>query len=231
MLERFATRRRYRQPQRLQRKRTRRQRVAQPVLVMDGERLGGFTSDRRRAAAQFEDRLPRGRRPLRNRRARRQRTASARSASARVTVGPDRQLTRHARMPHAPRAVSPARSYSCPSPSASRAVRGAAGPSSSSCAARAVSSASDSRSSRLCSSTRFERPRVAGAHVVEVARRNLESGHVPFALDARTASARALVRAGNVARPRPSSAPQPPRRMQHVHVRQPANGVAIRCIE
>ena len=50
MLDRFTTRGRHRHPEGSERERTRGQRVAQPMLVMDRKRLGRFPGDRRRAA-------------------------------------------------------------------------------------------------------------------------------------------------------------------------------------
>ena len=81
---------------------------------------------------------------------------------------------------------------------------------------------------------RLERMRIAVAHEPEVARRNLEAGHIADAVIAREmplehrqpATVVVERRAGN----RGPLLPQPARRVQHVEMRQiPASGNVRRC--
>ena len=99
-------------------------------------------------------------------------------------------------------------------PSASRAVVAAVTPSSSNCAARAVSSASDSRSRRLCSSTASSGRDIAGTHVTEIPRGDLESSHVALALVTEQRRFKAAETMALVV-----SVPEAPGVMEHVDVR------------
>ncbi len=116
------------------------------------------------------------------RRARRQASASARNAIDfyRIEGAGRRARTprSHARRRRGRASSNPLRVYTCPSASASRALRADAGPDRTSSSNRAVRPARDSRSSRLCSSTAASGPASPDADEPEIAFRNLEAGNV-----------------------------------------------------
>src|SRR5712691_2967360 len=129
------------QSERLEREGPRDLKVADAMLVVHRERFCCFAHDERRAVAEIERAPPRAGRLLVPPEAPAQRRVRAKCFSNRFVGLRDLHASR----------VIPARSYSAPIPSASRAVRAADGPSSSSCVARAVSIARETISSRLCS--------------------------------------------------------------------------------
>ena len=128
------------------------------------------------------------------------------------------------------RASSPPRAYTWPSASASHGVPARSGPSRASSSSRAVRPASETRSSRLCSRTGRERPGIAAADELKVARRNLEPRHIADAADAQQFFFERDERARR-ARARAGRAPEPPRRMQHVDMRQPRRPVPLEPME
>ena len=153
------------------------------MLVVDGERLGSPRA--RRAAGQpgtssSRASTPRASSYARARRRERQRAAT-RSAAARMRAASprpaqlDSALVRLARRGRRARRAYRRR----PSASASRAsrapARSAAAPDGSS---RAVSAGQRQQVEAVVLEHGGERPRVARAHELEVARRNLEAGHV-----------------------------------------------------
>ena len=183
--------------QTLQRKQSRGDQIPIPVLVMNRERLGRFTPDVCRAAWHVEQLPPPCRRhrrtagpaehPARGRAARRHESPAG-STPTRATdrLRMPRSIALAARRiarsyASSARAGSPARSYTRPSARASRSSSVDSAPSATRVNSRAVSAREGQQVEPVVLEHVGQRLRVAAPHELEVARRNLEPGHVAVA--------------------------------------------------